>query len=89
MSRINVNQLKEHAKKYAKQHKLERQEALDTIAQQQGFDDWDCLRAAHRKQIAEDKENEPPMDPKAHLPPVLKEHAAPVIRYKKKRLIDR
>jgi hypothetical protein len=85
MSRINVDQIKRDAKKYAKQHKVERQESLDVMARQHGFADWMDLRTAHRKQIAEDKENEPPMDPKAHLPPVLKE---PVVLYKKKKRLE-
>lgn len=63
---INVDQLKRDAKKFGKRNGVDYQDALDAVAREHGFAGWLELREAHRKQVAEDRENEPPTAPDAH-----------------------
>lgn len=66
--RINIDQLKRDAKKYGRRNGVEYQTALDATAREHGFAHWLELREAHRKQIADDRENAPPTKANAHLP---------------------
>jgi hypothetical protein len=66
--RLNVNEIKREAKKYGKRNKVDKDVALDALAREHGFANWLELREEHRRQIAEDAENQPPMDENAHLP---------------------
>ena len=68
MNRINVDQIKRDAKKTARRNAVDYQTALDLTAREHGFADWMALRTEHRRQLAEDAENQPPMDDNAHLP---------------------
>lgn len=68
MTQLNVDQIKRDAKKVGKRMKVDYQTALDVAAREHGFADWLALREEHRRQLAADRENQPPMDDTAHLP---------------------
>lgn len=68
LTRLNVDQIKRDAKRVARRNALDYQTALDLTAREHGFADWMALREEHRRQLAEDRENQPPRDDKAHLP---------------------
>jgi hypothetical protein len=68
MTRLNVDQIKRDAKRYGRRNAVDYQTALDAVACEHGFADWMALRDEHRRQVAEDRESQPPRDDKAHLP---------------------